>query len=266
MTIATFLARYWPFANGSGRLIDRFARKVDLGEGERVARTTDGFLMHVLANDLIGRHILLSGKFDRSIVGVMLKYSCKGDILLDIGANIGYVTACFLSKVTNSKAICVEPQPNIVDLLHRNMIQFPGRVQIHQAALSDKNGEARFHIDQVNRGASRISDDGEVVVAMIDASELLAPVKKLDIVKIDVEGHELPVFRAMEKELARLRPRAILFEDQTRSAAPSGDIGAILVRLGYRVFGIRKGLFKTSLVPVLDEADCCDNDYLALAI
>ena len=32
------LARYWPFANGSGRLLDMLSRSVDLGGGERIAR------------------------------------------------------------------------------------------------------------------------------------------------------------------------------------------------------------------------------------
>ena len=123
MGLASFLARHWPFANGSGRLLDLFARDVDLGGGEKVARTSAGFDIKVLAGDLIGRHLLLSGRFERSSVQVLLDHARPGDVLLDIGANIGYVAACFLSRVSGSTAICVEPQPEIADLLRSNLAQ-----------------------------------------------------------------------------------------------------------------------------------------------
>ena len=123
MSLVPFLARHWPFANGSGRLLDLFARDVDLGGGEKVARTSDGFDIKVLAGDLIGRHLLLSGRFDRSVVQVLPDHSRPGDVLLEIGANIGYVIGCLLSRVSGSTAFCVEPQPEIADFLRSNVAQ-----------------------------------------------------------------------------------------------------------------------------------------------
>lgn len=263
--LAAAISRYWPFANGSGRILDKYARSIDLGSGERTAQTSDGFTMQVLADDLIGRHILMSGKFDRSIVQVLLDRAKPGDVLLDIGANIGYVSACFLKRVPGSHAICVEPQPGIVDLLHKNVRQFDGRAIVKPVALSDKPGELRFHIDKDNRGSSKISPDGEISVIAVSAAELLAGVERVDLVKVDVEGHEEPVFRAMRNELKRLKPRAILFEDHGDGAAPQDGIGLIMTGLGYRVFGIDKRLLKTRLVLVEKSADCQFNDYLACA-
>ena len=52
------------FANGSGRILDKYARGIDLGSGKRTAQTSDGFPMRVYADDLIGRHPLMSGMFD----------------------------------------------------------------------------------------------------------------------------------------------------------------------------------------------------------
>lgn len=235
MSLTPFFARNWPFANGSGRILDKWARDINLGAGERFANTSDGFSMHALADDLIGRHILLSGKFDRSIVQLLLDHARDGDVLLDIGANIGYVTACFLAKVKRSQAICVEPQPGIAELLQKNMKQFGDRVVTRQVALSDRSGELCFHIDNANRVASRIDVDGEIVVSAISADEFLRSIPALDIVKIDVEGHEQTVFTGMKDELARLKPRAILFEDQLQLAAPKGAIGSILLDIGYKV-------------------------------
>lgn len=263
--VAGLLARYWPFANGSGRLLDLYARDAHLGSGIRTARTSDGFSLAVLADDLIGRHLLLSGKFDRSIVKVLLERACPGDVLLDIGANIGYVSACFLHNVEDSTTVCVEPQPGIVDILRGNLAQFGDRAEVHQVAVSDRSGELKFEINPTNRGASKISANGAISVPAIHASELLAALSRVDMVKIDVEGHEFSVFSAMEADLGRLRPRCILFEDHSGAAAPEGAIGSLLKRQGYSVFGIRKRLLRTSLIPVTSKADCTCNDYLAVA-
>ena len=94
---------------------------------------------------------------------------------------------------------------------------------------------------------------------------LMCPQYAKCLIKIDVEGFEEPIFRSAEQELMRLKPRAILFEDQTGAAAPTGKIGAILVSAGYRIFGIRKRLLKTVLVPIVTQDECHFNDYLALA-
>jgi hypothetical protein len=144
------------------------------------------------------------------------------------------------------------------------MAQFGSRVSVEPIALSDKRGELRFHVDNVNRGASRISPDGEIVVPAVDAADLLSGIDRVDLIKIDVEGHELTILSAMENELNRLRPRAILLEDHGVAAAPQGPIGSILVRCGYSVFGINKRLLKTRLVPIRMPGDCRFNDYIAI--
>jgi FkbM family methyltransferase len=252
MQLAPMISRYWPFANGSGRVLDKFARDIDLGSGPRSAFTSDGFDLTVLADDLIGRHILMSGKFDRSVVQVLLDLAEPGDVLLDIGANIGYVSACFLANVPDSQVICVEPQPGIVDLLRGNLD--PSRAQIHEVGLSDQDGTLRFAINPHNRGGSRISPNGDHSIPVRNASSFLSELPRVDLIKIDVEGHEEPIFRSIASELKRLRPRAILFEDQN-----GGAISRLLD--GYQTFGIRKRLFRTELVPL--PADC--NDYVAVA-
>ena len=263
-SVIAAVARHWPFINGSGRILDKFGNGIDLGTGKRIAETSDGFPIEVFAEDLIGRHLLITGKFDRSIIQVLLDIAKQGDTILDVGANIGYYSSVFLKKVKDSKAICFEPQPGIVDLLKANVGQFGDRATVHQVGLADKDGELRFHINAANRGASRISTDGETAIPVRDARDVFASLDRLDLMKIDVEGYEVPIFRSIERELGRLKPRAILFEDQTGAAAPTGALGSILARLDYRVMGIDKRLLGTRLVPVGSPNECRFNDYLAV--
>ncbi|WP_172970128.1 FkbM family methyltransferase [Erythrobacter sp. THAF29] len=229
-----------------------------------MAQTTDGFPIHVFAEDWIGRHLLMSGKFDRSNIQLLLDRAEPGDTLLDIGANIGYYSAVFLANVPNGRAVCFEPQPGVVDLLTKNMAQFEERASVMPVGLAEQDGELRFAVNEENRGASRISPEGNVLVKVRQASSALGDLDRVDLLKIDVEGFEEAILRNAEGELARLQPRAILVEDQTGALAPDGAIGAILTRLGYEIFGIRKQLLKTDLTPIRTREDCRYNDYLAL--
>ncbi len=262
--------RAWPFPRGAGRIVDRLFSRLSFDEDVATVRTTDGFEMHIMPNELIGRHIYLTGEFDRSMVEVLCNFAEDGDTLLDIGANVGYVSACFLKNIPNSKVFAVEPQPKILDLLCSNLQQFaPDQYRIVPVALSDRDGEGWFEICDRNRGASKlvVEENARTTrVAVWSADRFFSnlDIQKLDIIKLDVEGHEESIFRACKPALERLQPRAILFEEQTRKSAPDGPIGILLHSIGYRVFGIRKLLNRIDLMPLSCESDCVYNDYIAV--
>ena len=108
--VPQMLLRLWPFRRGAGQIIpfDKFFSRLRFGTNEATVRTTDGFAMTVNPNELIGRHIYLTGEFDRSIIEILCNFSQPNDVLLDVGANVGYVSACFLKNVQGSRAIAVE--------------------------------------------------------------------------------------------------------------------------------------------------------------
>jgi len=266
------LLRSWPFPRGAGRIIDHFFSRLTFENEVETVRTTDGFAIKVFPNDLIGRHIYLTGEFDRSTVEVLLKFSKPDDVLLDIGANIGYVSGCFLQNVPRSKVIAVEPQPLIVDLLESNLKQFGDkRYKIFPVGISDADSSGWLEICDFNRGASKVVKDKNkhtVEIQLWSAKRLFASLQgeKIDLVKIDVEGHEETVLKASQEDLNRLRPRAIFFEDHAQSAAPDGPIGRIYRSIGYQVFGVKKRLTRLDFVSIHAAKDCIYNDYLAVPL
>ncbi|WP_024516261.1 FkbM family methyltransferase [Bradyrhizobium sp. Tv2a-2] len=261
-----FLLRAWPFPRGGGRLVDTFFKDLKFDAKEALVKTTDDFMMTVMPNEFVGRHIYLTGEFDRTVFEVLLDFSEPSDVLLDIGANVGYVSACFLKKVPSSRAVAVEPQPVVCEYLRRNLAQFGDRHAIFCAALSDRAGELPFFIDVENNGRSRLATGGEIAtttVQVLQANEFLSTEAiRVDIVKIDAEGHEGKIIRAAEDQLRRLKPRAILYEDhgglQTRDGA---DLSTILEDLRYSVFAIEKRLTEVRLVQPFSGA----NDFIAVS-
>ena len=266
------LLRSWPFPRGAGRIIDHFFSRLTFENEVETVRTTDGFAIKVFPNDLIGRHIYLTGEFDRTTVEVLTRLSRPDDVLLDIGANIGYVSGCFLQNVPRSKVIAVEPQPLIVDLLESNLKQFGDkRYKIFPVGISDADSSGWLEICDFNRGASKVVKEKNkhtVEIQLWSAKRLFASLQgeKIDLVKIDVEGHEETVLKASQEDLNRLRPRAIFFEDHAQSAAPDGPIGRIYRSIGYQVFGVKKRLTRLDFVSIHAAKDCIYNDYLAVPL
>jgi FkbM family methyltransferase len=269
--ISQALLRAWPFPRGAGRLTDKLFSKLKFRQSEATVRTTDGFWMTVMPNELIGRHIYLTGEFDRTTVEVLVDFSEPGDVLLDIGANIGYVSGCFLKNVDRSKVISVEPQPSVFDLLCANLRQFSAsQYATVPVALSDRNEEGWLESSEQNLGSGKLITEAKpnatrVTVQSADNFFSSLGLEHLELVKIDVEGQEAAVFKASAAHLQRLQPRAIFFEDHLQQAAPLEFIGSILNSIGYRVFGVEKHLTKISLIPITTKSDCTYNDYLAIS-
>src|SRR2546423_1631170 len=88
----------YPFANGQGRILDRsFMGRLKLEEQRRGWKCGGGrgrgYMMRVMPNDHIGRHLYLTGRFDDAIVAVLRSFCTGGDErILDIGANVGSVS------------------------------------------------------------------------------------------------------------------------------------------------------------------------------
>jgi FkbM family methyltransferase len=267
--IISLASTNWPFANGSGRLIDKFGRGIDLGSQIRTARTSDGFVIDVYSDDLIGRHILLSGKFDRSPIQLLLDFAEPGDHVIDIGANIGYVSCLMLHRIPGSILTAVEPQEAVLKLLKNNLKRFQSeRYRLIEAGLSDSNGEGAMMLDAANKGASRLVEkgtEGVVTIPLVSARQVFDSLPRLDLIKMDIEGHEETVFRSALEAIRRLQPKAILFEDQTGEAAANGKIGRQLASAGYKVFGIGKKLLSTNLSPITAENVKQFNDFMAVS-
>lgn len=266
--LAQVVLKNWPFPRGASWLVKHFLNHLRISEPQVDVDTTDGFRMRILPNEHVGRYLYLTGEFDRSVFEVLQAHAQPGDVLLDIGANVGYMSACFLTHVPHSRAVAVDPQPGIVDLLRYNLEPFGPRAIVAPVALSDRNGECGFHIEPDNRGASHIlaSGEGDVTVETWTPERLVEAygIERVDIVKMDVEGHEETVFGALQGIISRFRPRLILFEDHTDKAAPTGAIGGLLASLGYSVSGVRKRLTKLEFPSIRQSADCLYQDYIAV--
>ncbi|MDZ4831832.1 MAG: FkbM family methyltransferase [Phycisphaerae bacterium] len=137
-----------------------------------------------------------------------------GATMLDIGANAGFhalTAALFFRRV-----VAFEPTPATAARLERNVAlsQF-AHVDVQRVALSDRDGEATFQVNPIHCGANRLADSeraptSAVRVELRRLDALMPTLGTVDMIKIDVEGHECEVLAGGLALIARDRPTLVV--------------------------------------------------------
>lgn len=138
------------------------------------------------------------------------------DTFFDIGANAG-----FYALLANSKGAQVhafEPFPSTFALLAQNAHE---PVHIYPYAISDSSGTVHM-LKGERSGLNSVSDDGDLPVQAISLDEFnVIPT----IMKVDVEGNEMKVFKGAEKMLRAHMPTIVV--------EGSPEVTVYLESLGY---------------------------------
>lgn len=168
-----------------------------------------------------------------------------GDVVVDAGANIGYVTALLARWVgPTGRVHSFEPVPVTADLLRRAIARAGFKhVQIHACGVSSETGVATMHIPQYADGgenlyesrvvsASETADEaGTIRIPLCRMDEALAAdIPRITFIKIDVEGHEESALKGAAAILEQARP-ALLIEIMGDLDDPRSSAGRVLLHL-----------------------------------
>ena len=179
------------------------------------------------------------------------------DVMVDVGANIGYVA--LIGAKHGHMVYAFEPSKQTFQQLSRNVAlnpQLAGRVQIRQLGLSDGPGILTLHRPHSAPTMASLqpmgfSDSVEELVN-IDLLDNQLPSTEVNVLKIDVEGAELHVLRGAQKTIDAYHP--VIFCElveayQERFKHTSQQIVRFMYDHGYT--GYRIGNKGTDAAPVL---------------
>jgi FkbM family methyltransferase len=139
----------------------------------------------------------------------------SGDTLLDVGANIGYMSIR-LAKRNSVKAVAIEPVPEMFSALQANIARndVASLVTPIQAAAMDRPGTVHVTVDRGPANHLSAEAPGSVAVPARRLDELdVAPT----VIKCDVEGAELQALRGAEGLLASKPPLLVEVEERWTS-------------------------------------------------
>ena len=191
---------------------------------------------------------------ERFPLGALQRLISPGDVVYDVGANIGFYARLIASEFKPSRVICFEPMTDNRQLLQANIqvSDARDRIQVVPYALSDRDGEEALQIDDIMSGTAvldRVTDGKPssgrsqyglppvtetVRVARLDSliqsEQLPAP----DVIKIDIEGAEALMIKGAEQVLKSSRPDLVV---ELHGAEAARDVFRFLDGLGYMCFG-----------------------------
>ena len=118
------------------------------------------------------------------------------DVVVDLGANVGFATLYFARRYGARTCVAVEPDPDNARLLRRNLEQNGIRAIVFEAAVGSEDGEASFATAaEANLGRLTADEDG-IPVRVLSMPTVLAQLEgnRVDLLKIDIEGGEGDLF------------------------------------------------------------------------
>lgn len=154
---------------------------------------------------LVLRHLFRPGLTD-----LLARELRPGQVVLDVGANIGYYSVVASSLVgPEGRVLSIEPDPSHFERLRRSLVANGCRNATPlQVAAADREGELELYLSEENssdHAAYPVPGRRHVTVRSADLDTLADEqgFAKVDFIKIDVQGFEPAVFRGMRGILAR---------------------------------------------------------------
>jgi len=229
--------------------------------------------------DSLWEYMFYARSFEDLERTVFLNLSEDVGVVLDVGANIGLYTVMVAgNKKWHGRIYAIEASPQefkkLSEVVSKNKFK---NVDVVNSAAGSEEGTLLFEESVVGNGAlNRVVDTNEpprpgshrisIPVMPLDKIVKCGEHEVVGLVKMDVEGHELPVLQGMKKILELGRPAILIEMDSKRASALSSPdrVWDFLEQAGYIFYGDQQNekIFKRERV----KPDVFEGNYFAVHI
>jgi FkbM family methyltransferase len=204
-----------------------------------------GFSIELDPEDSLG--LSLFGTFEPEETALVQSVVKSGDVVIDLGAHIGYYTLLFSKLVGPSgRVIAFEPAPDSCAILRRNVSSNGlANVTIENAAVGATSHAGVLHLsaNALDRYTESQPGGETVPIEVVALDAYFAEGTSVDLVKMDIQGAEAAALRGMERVLAQSPNVRILLEFWPRGIRRAGgDPEALLAHLRSLGFAFAKEL------------------------
>lgn len=229
--------------------------------GQQVEVTRGGIRFALDLGEGIDLSVYLFGNFQEHVFNNphLQLHAPNRPVVLDVGANTGTMTLRF-AQLFNATVYAFEPTHYAYAKLQRNLVLNPelaARIYPVACFLSNKNEEhpqltayASWRVDGRSlpgkhplHGGNSMPTEGVPAIRLDDWVRQQG-LEKIDLIKIDTDGHEFEVLDGARETVARFRP-TVIFEASRYQMQENGvqfsDIENVLRPLGYRIYNAKTG-------------------------
>lgn len=174
--------------------------------------------------DHIQQHHLKGEFYEQKELMLITQHFEQGGVFADIGANVGNHSLYVGLFLAPSAIIPFEPNPAVqptlkINLLLNRLSHIVEDTHI-DVGLSDTSGHAEIIIsDTQNLGGAKLQSAEGAGSIQVMQGDLALGDRKVDFIKIDVEGMEMRVLAGLEMTIKRCRPKIFIEIDNSNVAA-----------------------------------------------
>jgi FkbM family methyltransferase len=185
------------------------------GADRALVRLNSGEYICVDANSIDATDYLLGWEMEAHVLPLFQSFLQPESVVLDIGANFGLYTATSASRIRDhGRLYSFEANPHTFDLLRRtlyaNRLAHHPNVTAVNSLVGESAGRGTLYYLPEFLGGATMTDIGQwggakrsIELDMITIDQFLPAGLAVDLVKIDVEGHEPFVIRGMQNTIRR---------------------------------------------------------------
>ncbi len=216
------------------------------GDAKAYADLSDGFM----------RLIVIENEFELDFFRIANAYFDEPGCFFDVGANHGHFS--FGLAGTSKQRIdfhLFEPNATLISTMHRSRDLYPNiTISLNHVVVSDQVGKMRFTVVPDQTGISHVDKAGDQTVDAItlDAYADSKGIQHIDLLKIDVEGHELNVLRGGNDLLSKQQIQGIYLEVNQQAINglyPVAEVFSLLASHDYTPCFCRHGDFEAFGAP-----------------
>ena len=221
-----------------------------------VMKWINNLVLRVYPCNEVFRALFVRGIYDPNPIVVMYALLPEGGTLIDVGANMGYISL-LASKVVEpeGRIYAIEPSSRDFSRLVDN-IRINGLDKIilpYRLAISEKVGQEKLLIavdersflntigtDIVPKGVDKIGTE-DVDASSIDEFVKRENIRRIDVLKLDIEGSELKALIGAVNTIREHRPTIILGVNNNALRSCNTDcieLQKMLEKMKYRIYKI----------------------------
>jgi len=244
-------ARHFPIRRGKLRVVNALWRSVTGNRGtQRIAKLQHaGFEMPCDLSEMLQRQYYFFGTYflEQANLACWASEAKNAKIIFDVGANAGIYSLAALAVRPDATVYAFEPTPEIASRLretvHRNKL---ANLRVHEIAIHSEAGFATLHRFRPNdnegmnfiRSGTNPSDGERIKTTTLDQFCADNSIEEIDLLKIDIQGHEHSALLGARNLLFSGRIRTIFLELNWSEGVDSGNPASQAVHLldeaGYR--------------------------------
>ncbi len=219
------------------------SKLIEKGMPRNLYKTVHGDLFWLDPVKYLDKCIIKTGSFERKSTELFKKVIKEGDTVIDVGANIGYYSVISSRLVgENGKVIIFEPTHHYREILETNLkVNNINNAEVYNYGLSNKEGRKDIFIGDCSATLHWVGDSSAIKKERIKLKTFVSEqnIKKIDFVKIDIDGHEPLFLEGAWDSLEKLKPIILLevnHENYVEAGYTAWDFFTLLKERKYHIY------------------------------